>query len=126
MTGQRHLGNHITLDLYDCDSTLLDSCDFIEATLTEVARLMNLSVVAKKIHRFSPIGVSGVLIIEESHVSVHTWPEHRFAAIDFFTYEDMEKIDEGIKWLQKELKSARFTKKAIVRGELAQINNLVS
>jgi S-adenosylmethionine decarboxylase proenzyme len=67
---------------------MLDSTSLVERCLTEAVREANATVVETVFHRFSPHGVSGVVVIAESHVSIHTWPEHGYAAVDVFTCSD--------------------------------------
>jgi S-adenosylmethionine decarboxylase proenzyme len=63
----------------------LDDLKRIEALMNEAARAAGATVVASVFQPFEPHGVSGVVVIEESHLSIHTWPEHGYAAVDFFT-----------------------------------------
>jgi len=79
------LGHHVLLELYGCDAFVLNDTKKIKDILTEAALLANARIVETAFHRFSPHGVSGVVIIAESHLSVHTWPEYEYAAIDIFT-----------------------------------------
>jgi S-adenosylmethionine decarboxylase len=57
----------------------------VREVMREAAAAAGATVVAEAFHRYRPHGVTGVLVIEESHFSVHTWPEHGFAALDFYT-----------------------------------------
>jgi len=118
------LGHHVTLDLYDCDTVSINDTAFVKATLLEVTNLLKLTVVNATIHAFSPIGVSGVVIIEESHIAIHTWPEHAYVAIDFFTYEKTLELDKGISFIVDKFQATHYTKKSINRGDLTQINTL--
>lgn len=79
------LGRHLTLDAVGCDSARLRSPDAVEAAMRAMATAANATVVACHLHPYAPQGVSGVLIIAESHITLHTWPEHGFAAADVFT-----------------------------------------
>ena len=84
----RPLGCHILLELQECPPELLHDEKAIEAVLVTAAREAGAHVVECVFHHFSPHGVSGVVVIAESHVTVHTWPEHRYAAVDIFTCGD--------------------------------------
>jgi len=75
-------------------------------------------VVKTTIHSFSPIGVSGVVVIQESHIAIHTWPEYNYVAIDIFTCSPEHSLDEGILFLQERFKAKRIIQKEILRGEL--------
>ena len=79
------LGHHILLDLWGVPHHLLDDVVALEGALAEAARAGGAHVVERRMHRFAPHGVSGVLILAESHLAGHTWPESDFAAIDVFT-----------------------------------------
>ena len=79
------LGRHLLIDLYDCDERLLDDREYIETQLHAAAEAAGARILGTLFHRFSPHGVTGVLVVQESHLAVHTWPERRYAAIDLFT-----------------------------------------
>ncbi len=80
-----NLGKHLLAELYDCDSNVLNNKTMIEQFMVEAAERCGATVVAKNFHLFSPYGVSGVVIIAESHLAIHTWPEYGYAAVDLFT-----------------------------------------
>jgi S-adenosylmethionine decarboxylase proenzyme len=71
-----------------CDSHILDDVKRIEALMNEAARAAQTNLVASVFQPFEPQGVTGVVVVEESHLSIHTWPEHGYAAVDFFTCGD--------------------------------------
>ena len=79
------LGKHLLLDLNDCDHELLNDLTTIRDIMLAAASQSGVTVLGESFHRFSPQGVSGVLIIAESHFTIHTWPEHGYAAADIFT-----------------------------------------
>lgn len=78
-------GKHALADLYECDIEYLDSVDKIQEILETSCKEANLTVVESKFHKFHPIGISGICILSESHVTIHTWPEDGFVSIDAFT-----------------------------------------
>lgn len=78
-------GQHLLVEYHGCRAALLDDLEGIEALMRAAADAARATVVASTFHRFSPQGVTGVLVLEESHLSIHTWPEHGYAALDFFT-----------------------------------------
>lgn len=88
------LGTHLLLELFSCREHVLNDVQFIEETLLEAARRGNATIIQSFFHHFSPYGVSGVVVISESHIAIHTWPEHGFAAIDVFTCGNLLKFDE--------------------------------
>lgn len=82
------LGRHILAEFYDCDPNVLNNVTMIEDNMVEAARVAGATIVQKNFHHFSPYGVSGVVVIAESHLAIHTWPEYGYAAIDLFTCGD--------------------------------------
>ena len=78
-------GRHFILDLFECRAESLNDAELLRRLLIDAAKEAGAHVVAEVFHPFSPHGVSGVLAIEESHLSVHTWPEEGYAALDFYT-----------------------------------------
>ena len=82
------LGTHVLLELRDCDPQLLDDLTYIRRELMRAASAVDAHVVGESFHQFTPQGVTGILSIAESHISIHTWPEHRYAAADVFTCGD--------------------------------------
>jgi S-adenosylmethionine decarboxylase proenzyme len=76
---------HLLAEYHGCNRAVLDDIRRIEALLRVAAKAAGATIVASVVHPFSPQGVSGVVVIEESHLSIHTWPEHAYAAVDFFT-----------------------------------------
>jgi S-adenosylmethionine decarboxylase len=79
------LGRHMLLELFSCDEKVLDDLAAIEAFMKEAARVSGATIVESVFHRFQPHGISGVVVVAESHLAIHTWPEYGYAAVDFFT-----------------------------------------
>jgi len=84
--GVRFAGTHLIIDLYDAER--LNDIDFIEATLRECIKKANATLLNIHLHPFEPDGVSGVAVLAESHISVHTWPQNNYAAFDVFMCGD--------------------------------------
>ncbi len=82
------LGTHVLLELRDCDPQLLDDLAGIRQALLSAATEVGATVVGESFHQFTPQGVTGILSIAESHISIHTWPEFGYAAADIFTCGD--------------------------------------
>jgi S-adenosylmethionine decarboxylase len=81
--GERYAGVHLIVDLYDAER--LDDIDHIERTLRDCVVAAGATLLNIDLHHFEPNGgVSGVAVLAESHISIHTWPEHRYAALDVF------------------------------------------
>ncbi|MEM9921047.1 MAG: adenosylmethionine decarboxylase [Bacteroidota bacterium] len=115
-----YLGTHKILELYDCPSELLKDPDKIEAIMQQAAIACEAHIVQSNFHHFSPLGVSGVVIIQESHLTIHTWPEYGYAAIDIFTCGPI-KLSKGIEYLTKKLAAKHSEVKTLHRGALKTI-----
>lgn len=113
---QTALGYHLLLELHDCDPALLDSVPAVEKILTEAADAAGATVVNAAFHHFSPHGVTGVLVIAESHVAAHTWPEYGYAAIDCFTCGESEVLERVGELITAKFKAGRHSRKLIERG----------
>jgi len=82
------LGTHIVCELSGCGSQALTNVDGVHAMMIDAARAANATIMESAFHRFEPQGVSGTVILAESHLSIHTWPEKGYAAMDFYTCGD--------------------------------------
>lgn len=82
---KRFLGKHFLIELFDCNHEKLNDCVFVRRALKCAAKKARSTIVKTVTHNFSPYGASGVVVIAESHISIHTWPEHNYVAADIFT-----------------------------------------
>jgi S-adenosylmethionine decarboxylase proenzyme len=110
------LGRHLLAELCDCDPARLDDLAVVEGALVAAAEASGAQVLAARFHRFAPQGVSGVVLIAESHVSVHTWPEHAYAAVDFFTCGAAMRPEAGVALLIEALGARRHAVREHARG----------
>jgi S-adenosylmethionine decarboxylase proenzyme len=101
--------------LYHCEEDL-DDLELIRKVSLEVARRDGLTVVQEVTHQFSPHGVSCVLVLAESHLSIHTWPEHGYVAVDLFTCEERVDGDQILKHFQEVFRAGRMEKQFVRRG----------
>lgn len=101
----KQLGRHLLVELTGCDRVLLDDEKKLEAIFKTAAEKAGATIVQSVFHRYNPQGVSGVIVIAESHLSVHTWPEYGYAAVDLFTCG--EKVDpyKGLDYIKQKLKA---------------------
>ena len=99
------LGRHFLLDLKECRQDRLDDLDFLKGVLAAVATEAGSAVLGESFHRFLPQGLSGVVLITGAHLCIHTWPEHRYAAIDIFTHGDAFSPDDAAKYIVERLES---------------------
>lgn len=114
----KSLGRQVTVDLFDCDKKMLDDPAIIQKRMVEAAKAAKATVVDSLFHKFNPHGVSGVVVIAESHIAIHTWPEYGFAAVDVFTCGP--EVDPRVcqKFLTKALKAKRSEYHEFMRGVL--------
>ncbi|MBR2372963.1 MAG: adenosylmethionine decarboxylase [Lentisphaeria bacterium] len=90
------LGRQMTVEFYDCDSRILADAGAMEKIFLDSARLSGATIIDSRFHQFAPQGVSGVIVISESHFAVHAWPEHEYAAVDLFTCGEGVNFDKAI------------------------------
>ena len=113
-----YLGKHILIELWECEKSVLDDIKTVEVLMLEAAKKAKVTIVEKCFHKFSPYGVSGVVVIAESHLAIHTWPEYNYAAVDFFTCNKNCNTDIAIEYLKEGFKSENYSVKIIKRGNL--------
>lgn len=88
----RSLGVHIILDLYNItNNDITFYVKDIKSILLDIVRQSKLNMISFSFHQFEPYGVTGIILLEESHISIHTWPEKRYVAIDIYTCGDHNK-----------------------------------
>jgi len=109
------------LELKDCDAGLLNDMDYLREALAEVAGLVGATVIKDSFHRFSPQGISGIVIIAESHISIHTWPEYSFAAVDVFTCGEVIEPSKAVKPMAEKLKAKSTSYIELKRGVLIEV-----
>ncbi len=113
---EQALGRHLIVELWDADPHLLDNAQALEQLLLQAARAANATVIQSVFHRFSPYGVSGVVVIAESHLTIHTWPEYRYAAIDIFTCGPKMNLEAAVEVIAAGL-GGRIVQLEISRGQ---------
>ena len=110
------LGHHWLIELYSCKANLLEEVNFVEEHMERAAVLTGATIVQSNFHQFSPYGVSGVVVIQESHLTIHTWPEYAYAAIDLFTCGDTIQPEAGIEYLKSIFEAEEVEVKYLQRG----------
>ena len=108
-------GTHLLADLHGCDVGILNDVAQIETAMLVAARSAGCVVIGSRFHQFQPQGVTGLLLIAESHLSVHTWPESGYAAVDLYTCGDTP-ADDAIDGLAKALGAQRVDRMTVLRG----------
>jgi S-adenosylmethionine decarboxylase proenzyme len=107
------LGRQILVEFYDCDADIINDVPQIENILLSATRAAKASIISHNFHKFSPHGVSGTIVIAESHIAIHTWPEYNYAAVDIFTCG--ETIDP---WVIQEYVKDSFLSKNVSSIEM--------
>jgi len=108
------LGNHIIAEFTGC--TDLNNSAMIESVLREAAVATGATVLSVTVHQFEPYGMTGVAVLQESHISVHTWPEYGYASIDIYTCGEHIRIEEALAVLKKFFLPKKVQVVSIYRG----------
>lgn len=115
------LGRHILVEFYNCNPDILKDPKLIEKFMNEAALIANATIVNSVFHHFNPYGVSGAVIISESHLAIHTWPEYGYASVDVFTCGDKINPWTAFDFLENAFESDRSESVEIPRGMVEKI-----
>ncbi len=110
------LGRHVLCEAYGCDPEVLNDRKAIEQIMTDAALAAGAEVREIAFHKFSPQGVSGVVVISESHLAIHTWPELGYAALDVFTCGERVDPWDAVYILTEKLRAQNVTTSEVKRG----------
>ena len=110
------IGTHCLLEMYDCSGPLLDDLEFVKAAVRAAAEAAGATLLGEVSHRYSPQGVTAVGLIAESHLAIHTWPEHNYAAADVFTCGDRARAEAACLHLATAFKAGRHSLTKLARG----------
>ncbi|WP_413678672.1 adenosylmethionine decarboxylase [Prochlorococcus sp. MIT 0916] len=110
-----NISRHCILELYQCDHAKLNDEAFIRTTITTSAKIAGATLINLVTHSFKPQGVTGLALLAESHISIHTWPEIGYAAIDVFTCGDHTMPEKACKLLFKDFLAQHFSFRNIQR-----------
>ena len=123
------LGRQILVEFYDCDPDVLKNRDAIDAAVNEAVKRSGATIVTSTFHTFSPFGISGVVVIAESHVAIHTWPEYGYSAVDIFTcgenidpwviHDHLKEVFRSKNTSSMELKRGVFNMKGKLKHKVA-------
>lgn len=119
MTGQKAdnvEARQFIVDLYGCQVSYIDDVDYIKSVIHQACEAIGAGIVEECYHKFSPIGISAVAVITTSHISVHTWPEYGYAAVDIFSCQ--EDIPGEIGRLLAEALKAEHTETRMIKRAL--------
>ena len=110
------VGKHCILELYGCDSSRLDDEAFLRDTITTAAKRAGATLLNLITHRFEPQGVTGLALLAESHISIHTWPEKGTLLLDIFTCGPEEKGFNALAALERLYQPAKIRRQVLRRG----------
>jgi S-adenosylmethionine decarboxylase len=112
----KKLGRHILAEFTGCNRDLLNNPSEMKRILTNAARQAEATIVETVFHQYNPHGLSGVVVIAESHLSIHTWPEYGYVAADFFTCGDQVDPWKACQYMGEQLGCAEMDTREISRG----------
>lgn len=110
------LGSHLLVELYGCKGEFLEREDYVGSTMRQCAVDSKATVVEQSFHEFKPYGVSGAVIIQESHYTIHTWPEHGYAAVDLFYCGGTVLVHRAVEVLRERFQPQRIKFLVVRRG----------
>jgi S-adenosylmethionine decarboxylase len=115
------LGSHLLIELYGCRGEFLEAETYVGEAMRMAAVQSKATVVAESFHEFKPYGVSGAVIIQESHYTIHTWPEHRYAAVDLFYCGGTVLVHRAVDVLRERFKPERIKFLVVRRGIQSEV-----
>lgn len=116
------LGTHLLIELRECNPEILKSLEKVRSVMVSAAKEAKATIIDISFREFNPFGISGVVVIAESHLTIHTWPEYGYAAVDIFTCGDVIKPEIAASYLIKRLECKNPSIVEIKRGILSHKN----
>ncbi len=110
------LGLHILADIYGVDPARIDRVEDIKDLLETAVKVADLTKISSHYYQFQPHGATGVILLAESHISIHTWPEHGIATVDVYTCGDPSKAYRAMDYIISTLEPTRVDKQIHERG----------
>ncbi len=110
------LGTHLLVELRECNAKILSNLKEVQTALINAAKIAEATIVEAAFHEFNPFGISGMVIIAESHLSIHTWPEYKYAAVDIFTCGNTIKPEKAVSYLIEKFQSRNPSVVELKRG----------
>ena len=110
------IGHHYIVEASGCNQAVIVKVETVEQILVQAAEIAGVQVWSISFHRFNPNGVSGVVVISESHLSVHTWPEYGYVALDIFTCGDSAKPEKAVEWALRKFGATNVHITEVTRG----------
>lgn len=116
------IGRHLVVEYRGCGERVLNDLTRIQSTMENAATACGATIVDSVWHRFTPTGVSGIILVQESHLSIHTWPERQYAAVDLYTCGDLDPL-KAHRVLTEGLGSTHQEVVVMLRGLTTSISN---
>ena len=116
-----HQSKHLLLELYGCEYDKLNDESFLRCTLNKAAKLAKASVLHLISNKFEPQGVTAIALLAESHISIHTWPESNYSAVDIFTCGQNMSPELASQYLIEVLKAKEHSLRIIERNPPAEV-----
>lgn len=113
---QEVLGVHHIAELCECNESLLNNSEFISSSLREAIKIANATLIEEVKYEFTPQGITAICLLSESHISIHTWPEKKYAAIDIFTCGDHTSPEKACNFMIDVLESKKNKLTILKRG----------
>lgn len=115
------LGSHLLIELFDCEEATIRAESTVGDAMVAAAQDSEATIVTSSFHEFKPYGVSGAVIIQESHYTIHTWPEHRYAAVDLFYCGGTIHVEKAIDVLKSRFRPGRIKFLVVRRGIQSEV-----
>ena len=116
------LGTHLLIELRDCNPEILKNLEKVRKIMISAAKEAKATIINNSFHEFNPFGISGVVVIAESHLSIHTWPEYGYAAVDIFTCGEVIQPELAVSYLVKKFECKNPSIVEMKRGILSHRN----
>jgi S-adenosylmethionine decarboxylase len=116
------LGTHLLIELRECNPEVLKSLEKVRNIMVSAAKEARATIIDISFREFNPFGISGIVVIAESHLTIHTWPEYSYAAVDIFTCGDTIKTEIAASYLIKQLECKNPSIVEMKRGILSHKN----
>ena len=116
---------HLLLELYKCDYEKLDDESFLRCTLNKAAKFAKATVLNLVSNKFEPQGVTAIALLAESHISIHTWPESNYSAVDIFTCGQNMMLELASKYLIESLMAKEHALRVIERNPPSEVSKQI-
>ena len=120
-----HQSKHLLLELYRCDCEKLNDEFFLRCILNKAAKIANATVLNLISNKFEPQGVTAIALLAESHISIHTWPEFDYSAVDIFTCGQNMMPEQASQYLIESLMAKEHSLRVIERNPPSAVSKQI-